>query len=144
MKTLKIVLLTVFLAFLVQGCVPNQQLSNKNVVNKLTNVKSGQVWAGQYTCVQGKTNLVLRINSVIGNRVNAVFDFNYLNRKKGAFIVNGVYYTNQNRLILKPTKWLKRPSGYVAVGMDGQIRGNQYFGRITDRGCKDFRLQLVK
>jgi hypothetical protein len=115
-----------------------------------------QVWKGSYTCAQGDTNLVLRIRTVSESPVEtelgkalgitAVFDFDHNNRSAaGAFYVSGRYYLESGATTFDPGEWIRQPSGYTAVGMDGLVsRDGKYFsGKILFSGCRNFQLQLT-
>ena len=116
----------------------------------------GQVWKGSYTCSQGKTALTLRIKDVsfaametdLGEAysIDAVFDFNYRNRTAaGAFYLTGAYYPETDVATFDPGEWIRRPRGYMTVGMDGTVTddGQAYSGRILFKGCKSFSLRLI-
>jgi len=85
----------------------------------------------------------LRILSVTGHKVKAVFDFDYSNGKcAGNFYLHGVYNEKKRTLNFTPGEWINRSCGYTTVGMEGKISsdGSTYSGRILSSGCKGFEL----
>jgi len=120
------------------GDVQNQKIRSLPLWNQ-------QTWSGYYECQQGRTSLRLIIQSVSGQNINALFDFNYSNgQATGVFALNGQYNPATRRLLLTPVRWINNPNGYSAVGMDGVISpdGKRYAGKITDGACKGFELSL--
>lgn len=114
-----------------------------------------QIWKGTYTCAQGETSLTLRIKNTdkkphktdLGDAysIDAVFDFDLNNRTAaGAFYLSGNYYPESNVATFDPGKWIRQPSGYSTVGMDGKVSndGQSYEGKILFQGCKSFQLHL--
>jgi hypothetical protein len=138
MKFVKLLIAVLIVGLSFQGCVVKQPTKSQKV-----QLKSGQVWTGEYVCGQGRTDLVLKIIDVNGKAVNAIFDFNYRNGKAvGQFELKGTYNKYTNKVSFKPGKWLYRPSGYTTVGMEGSIIGNQYIGKIQHNSCQQFKVQL--
>jgi hypothetical protein len=104
--------------------------------------EAGQAWRGTYTCTQGRTDLVLRITGVSGDRVEAVFEFDYRGTT-GSFVLSGNYDRSTRRLALRPGRWIRQPRGWMPVGMAGSVdaSGRVYAGRITGAdGCSTFRV----
>lgn len=103
----------------------------------------GGEWSGWYLCGQGRTNLVLRVTAVRGNRIEAVFDFDFRPRRtQGAFYVTGTWDPRTRRVTFTPGAWVHRPAGWEPVGMTGTVRpdGSRYEGRITHAGCGAFHV----
>lgn len=104
---------------------------------------AAQVWAGTYTCAQGKTNVTLRITSVAGNAVGAIFDFTVPSGPAGKFQMSGTYDPSTRHLRLEPGAWIVRPAGYMTVPVDATVSadGKAYTGRIDTPGCSDFSVR---
>lgn len=101
----------------------------------------GGEWTGWYVCGQGRTNLVLRVTAVRGNRIDAVFDFDFRPRRtRGSFRITGTWDPRTRRITFTPGAWIERPAGWETVGMTGTVRadGSRYEGRITHAGCGAF------
>ena len=114
-------------------------------------LKDKQTWSGYYACSQGVASLILRINSVLEIKntdvlnVEAIFDFDYGDRRGvGKYYLYGQYNPKNRTLLLNPGDWIQRPSGYLTVGMDGKISsdGKHYTGKILSSGCREFDLSL--
>ncbi len=105
---------------------------------------AGQRWAGSYTCGQETTPLVLRIISVTGLRVDGLFEFTHASDGEGAYRVSGSYIAAQRRLPLEPGEWVRQPSDYVAVAVDGTVSpdGSTYAGRMVHASCSGFSVRL--
>ncbi|MFC3031067.1 DUF1566 domain-containing protein [Pseudoalteromonas fenneropenaei] len=104
---------------------------------------AGQTWVGNYRCAQGSTPLRLIIDSVNGSEVNAKFDFTSRG-VNGIYQLNGIYNNNSRKITFATGNWVKRASGFSAVGMDGTVSkdGKTFSGDITDRGCSTFQVSL--
>lgn len=104
---------------------------------------ASQAWAGTYTCAQGRTNVTLRITSVVGNTVGAIFDFTVPSGPAGKFQMSGVYDPSTRHLRLEPGAWIVRPEGYSTVPVDATVSpdGKSYTGSIDTRGCSDFSVR---
>lgn len=102
-----------------------------------------QAWAGTYTCAQGKTHVTLRITSVVGNTVGAIFDFTVPSGPSGKFQMSGTYDPSTKHLRLEPGAWIVKPDGYATVPVDATVSpdGKSYTGRIDTRGCSDFSVR---
>jgi Carboxypeptidase regulatory-like domain len=103
---------------------------------------AGQVWTGTYTCSQGLTSLNLRIQSVNGNSVNAIFDFNFSNgRCTGQFTMSGIYSASNRRLALNAGNFLPglNSCDYVTVNIDGNVSNDNrtYSGTVDGRSNTD-------
>lgn len=122
--------------------------SQKSIRNQKEKIPlwEGQIWKGYYVCGQGKTSLKIKIKEIKGSYVKAIFDFNFKNgRATGEFYLEGKFDSKTRKLSFIPGEWIKRPSGYGTVGMDGYISndGLKYIGKISG-GCKEFDLALTK
>jgi hypothetical protein len=100
-------------------------------------------WVGNYDCPQGTTHLALRILSVRGKRVNALFDFRHApTQASGKFLLSGTFDEQTGDVALAPSTWLVRPDGYEWVGMVGHVSldGIRFTGRIVHPDCGGFSL----
>lgn len=106
-------------------------------------IAKGQVFEGSYKCGSSRTNLTIEITSVVAAQVESIFEFKY-KRTRGRFSLVGSYDSSTGKLVLKPNKWIDRPSGYSMVGMTGLLSGDGtvYEGRIDYRGCGAFKVTL--
>jgi len=108
----------------------------------------GQVWNGMYVCIQGSTLLSLRITAVANSeKIEAVFEFEHtLSRVSGEFSLQGRYDPAMHTLNLVPKEWIKQPSNYNMVGMEGTIspEGHEYVGKISNELCSGFRVVLAR
>ncbi len=117
---------------------------------------TGQVWRGSYTCSQGATPLTLRITDIAhGERETPYGDGRYATADfefggQGSGIPRGSYrlegaVLDDGQVRLAPRAWIRRPPGYMMVGLSGRVdaRGN-FTGRIADRSCGAFELRLLK
>lgn len=106
----------------------------------------GGTWQGTYTCNQGNTALTLTISPVDKERVSALFAFEAAPDNpgvpSGCFEMTGRFDARSGSLHLEPSHWVRRPGGYIMVGLDGQVRGNgsQLAGTVDGPGCTTFRL----
>jgi hypothetical protein len=107
----------------------------------------GQVWAGQYVCSQGPTELLVRITDVQGTFVQAVFVFRHTpSGAAGEYELRGAYDAATQIAELVPGEWIVQPPRYVTVGMRGQVSSNaaDWSGTITNASCGAFRLQRTQ
>jgi hypothetical protein len=106
-----------------------------------------RIWVGDYDCPQGRTDLVLRVIDVGGDRVRAIFDFHHApTNAAGQFLVAGRYDGESGHVNLAPGAWLLHPEGYVTVGMSGHVSadGARFEGKITAAECGDFQLHAAQ
>ncbi len=104
-------------------------------------LRPGDEWVGTYTCAQGDTDLALHVGAARDGAVDVVFEFSHApSGASGAFRMRGSVGPN-GEIVLAPGPWIRRPPGYVTVGMRGQVRGATFTGRIDGPGCTDFALQ---
>ena len=105
----------------------------------------GQTWLGEYTCRQGLTELRLRVQSVRGGEVDALFEFRHQPTSvEGKFELTGLFDTDSRRAVLAPRAWVQQPANYIMVGMDGRVAddGRTFSGRISTEGCTTFSVRL--
>ncbi|APR81586.1 Putative serine/threonine-protein kinase pknH [Minicystis rosea] len=106
--------------------------------------RAGESWKGAYTCGQGQTDLTLRIlEPAPGERVNAIFDFDYGSGKVGGrFLVSGAYDAARGTVTFSPGIWLEQPANWVTVGLTGQVSLQKtiFAGKIDNPSCGAFRL----
>jgi hypothetical protein len=103
-----------------------------------------QTWTGRYTCAQGDTTLRLRISSVKGDDVEAVFDFSHADSgAAGSFHLAGRYDTAHRRLALRPGAWISQPYGYESVALTGTVSadGNVFAGKVHHPACTTFSVR---
>jgi hypothetical protein len=104
-------------------------------------MRSDEEWIGTYRCAQGETDLDLRVDRVVGGAVEAVFQFSHAaSGASGAYEMHGTL-SPDGRVALVPGRWLSRPPNYVSVGMHGEVRGDDFTGRIDNPTCGAFRLR---
>ena len=105
-------------------------------------------WTGSYKCSQGVTDLNLSLFSFSKSAENekvynltAQFDFKF-NTLSGSYLMSGTYNIENKSLTLKPNKWIKQPSGYEMVPLDGVISADlkSYSGIINHQKCDLFKL----
>ena len=104
-------------------------------------------WIGSYTCAQGVTALDLSLTADGGNRVRGIFHFASLPPRhqvpEGCFRMAGRFDPQTGALTLAPGEWLRRPPGYVTVGLRGVVTpdGGTLAGRVEGPGCTSFTLR---
>lgn len=104
------------------------------------------IYNGHYFCQQGKTSLQLGLVDEGNGSITGVFSFYPVGgnpqRPKGVFELKGSYDKSSGNFELNPAKWIKRPPGYVMVGMKGNLSDTKKLdGNITLRGCSNFSLK---
>lgn len=101
-------------------------------------------WSGTYTCAQGLTGLRLAIFQTTASRVTAVFKFSADSTNPGVptgrYWMSGTYHRRSGKIVLRPSRWIKRPTNYVMVGLTGDVEsGNSSIsGRVLNSGCSTF------
>jgi hypothetical protein len=106
-----------------------------------------RTWVGDYDCVQGRTNLTLRVIDVRGKLVRAIFDFYHVRTNTaGQYIVGGAFDEQNGDVVLEPGPWIIQPPGYEAVAMKGRVSRDErrFTGTITSPGCFGFRLHPAR
>jgi hypothetical protein len=92
-------------------------------------------------CPQGPTKLSLRIDSISGETVTALFDFEHEpTRVHGVYLIEGLYQSGVAALV--PLRWVRQPEHYSMVGLDGSVEGCTFAGRIDNESCGEFSLEL--
>lgn len=105
------------------------------------------VWEGTYTCGQGSTNFQLLITQGNTSDVNASFQFsankNNSSVALGLFRMTGSYDNRTNKIVLKATKWVIQPAGYVTVDLFGKVSEGEtrISGEAIDSKCSTFILE---
>lgn len=101
-------------------------------------------WQGSYVCGQGTTALTLTIATNDKSRIAALFHFGPTPENQsvptGCFEMAGRFDPVTGRLQLEPAFWITQPTGYVMVGLAGEIQGDALSGRVDGLGCTAFRL----
>jgi hypothetical protein len=98
------------------------------------------VFRGKYLCPQGSTQgvtgITLSIVSNSANKLTAVFNF-YAPPENprvatGTFDLTGTYTPATRRVVLKPSRWMAHPYGYIMVGVDATLStdGRTLTGKI--------------
>jgi hypothetical protein len=104
-------------------------------------MRSGDEWAGTYTCAQGRTDLVLHVERVMGSHVEAVFEFLHgPSNAGGSYRMRGTL-NDDGTVRLIPGAWIDQPPGYVTVGMSGRVQGDAFTGRIDNPSCGTFSVR---
>ena len=105
-------------------------------------------WQGTYNCSQGATGVRLAIRTLGRNspQREATFTFYEVGGRaeqpQGSFVLRGTI--RGERLVLEPQQWLQRYRNYAMVGLDGEIRGDTYAGRVTGSpGCTTFSVRSM-
>jgi hypothetical protein len=105
---------------------------------------AGERWSGFYVCPQGNTNLVLVIDEVVGNSIQAKFDFEFAPATlTGSFALSGIWQPATLRATFTPGAWIVRPGpNWFPVGMKGTVDPQRrvYEGSIVSPGCGAFSL----
>jgi hypothetical protein len=101
---------------------------------------AGDTWSGTYAC-KGNHDLTLTIGHGSPD-VTAVFGFVFGN-KAGSFNMKGKYDGAARHLRLTAGSWVKKPSGFVTVNLDGKVSpdGHVYSGSVQGPGCTTFTLK---
>jgi len=120
---------------------------------------ASQVWEGSYYCNKVTRPLQVRIKDVdtkgydtdlgLAHDVNAVFQFEHVSRDgniTGAFNLHGKYYPESQRMVFSPGRWIKRPSNYYTIGLEGKVTADGRFsGNIpNNRNCRGFETFLKR
>lgn len=101
-------------------------------------------WSGTYTCAQGVTDLRLAIFQTTASRVTAIFKFSANSENPGVpsgrYWMSGTYNRRTGKIVLRPSRWIKRPADYIMVGLSGDVAdGNAAIsGRVTHSSCSTF------
>jgi hypothetical protein len=118
--------------------------SDTAVVSTSNPFHAGERWSGFYVCPQGNTNLVLVIDEVAGNSIQAKFDFEFAPAAvTGSFALSGTWQPSTLRATFTPGAWIARPGpNWYPVGMKGTVdlRRRVYEGSIVSPGCGAFSL----
>jgi hypothetical protein len=118
------------------------ELTNYTVAPAASSSAVTGTWVGSYECVQGKTGLRLTISRAGANLLDATFAFYALPSNPG--VPSGSYkmtgeYTGSD-VQLTQDYWIKQPSGYAMVNLDGEVRGGTFSGSVPYAGCGTFSL----
>lgn len=104
-------------------------------------------WVGQYECRQGVTDLDLEITQRNHGDVQGIFHFYHApTGAEGSFYLRGEYDSQTREMRLFPGEWIRQPSGYMTVGMEGKVLDDpvRYEGTITHEGCRGFSVRLME
>ena len=103
-------------------------------------------WRGTYQCRQGKTGVTLTFGKFGLGTTRAKFEFYPAsggpNVPSGSFLMDLRFDRKRKKLSLSPYKWIKRPSGYAMIRVQGKFSpsGDQFDGRIRGSGCSAINL----
>src|SRR4051812_16247580 len=82
-------------------------------------------WSGTYTCAQGLTDLRLAIFQSSASSVTAIFKFSANSTNpavpSGRYWMYGTYHHRSGKIVLRPSRWIKRPTNYMMVGLTGNV-----------------------
>jgi hypothetical protein len=101
-------------------------------------------WSGTYTCAQGLTRLRLAIFQTTASHVTAIFKFSAdstnPNVPSGRYWMSGNYHSNSGKIVLRASRWIKRPTNYIMVDLTGDVAdGNASIsGTVLNRACSAF------
>ena len=101
-------------------------------------------WSGTYTCAQGLTDLRLAIFQTTASRVTAVFKFSANSTNPGVpsgrYWMSGTYRRRSGKIVLRPSRWIKRPANYIMVGLAGDVENNHasISGTVLNSNCSAF------
>ncbi|MDP1632622.1 MAG: hypothetical protein Q8L66_14495 [Caulobacter sp.] len=101
-------------------------------------------WLGVYVCAQGETYLILDLDGKADGSVTGTFYFGNTNVPEGKYEVAG-RLDGQNRVTLRGVRWIKQPSGYVMVDLEGEMSREAGLKVIAGSvvgapGCTTFRV----
>jgi len=105
-------------------------------------------WRGSYTCLQGRTGLLLTIEEAVGAVFTGEFAFFPLpeNPKvpKGRFAIAGTFNATSGRVAAKGVRWIEQPSNYLMVDLSGTLSddGRSIDGKLEFTGCTSFHVTL--
>lgn len=101
-------------------------------------------WSGTYTCAQGLTDLRLAIFQTTATRVTAIFKFSANGTNptvpSGRYWMSGTYHRRSGKIVLHPSRWIKRPTNYLMVGLAGDVENSSasISGRVLNSLCSTF------
>ncbi len=106
---------------------------------------TGDDWRGIYSCAQGVTNLDLKIIAMHGDVIDdALFDFDWRSGNvAGSYHLSGAFDPETSTASLTPRAWVSQPSGWSAVGMNGNAGSESFSGNITNEACGSFAVQKL-
>ncbi len=108
------------------------------------NAQQASIMQGQYTCGQGSSDLRLSLTRRGTSELDAVFEFySPRDRAAGSFRLAGSI-SSTGEFVLRPTEWVRRPTGYTMVGIRGRLaqEGRDANGRVESAGCGTFSVTL--
>jgi hypothetical protein len=101
-------------------------------------------WVGHYTCAQGHTAVNLTIVETKPGVLKAWFHFQAPPDNPfvptGCYTMTGIYDAASRQVRFDPGGWLRQPSGYVMVRLDGAVSldGTALEGTIDNPTCGSF------
>ncbi|MEQ1764947.1 MAG: hypothetical protein ABL984_17600 [Pyrinomonadaceae bacterium] len=101
-------------------------------------------WSGTYTCAQGLTKLRLAIFQTSASSVTAVFKFSADSTNpavpSGRYWMSGSYHRRSGKIMFRPSRWIKRPTNYLMVGLDGNVESDNssISGTVLNSACSTF------
>lgn len=105
---------------------------------------AGSQYHGSYYCQQGLTKLTISIDEVQDIYYQGRFAFYYNDKQQGVFKIHGSF--DSNRFVVKPSDWIKRPTGYSTVGLSGRYNAQTggFIGNVNGTNCGTFQLVPIK
>ena len=103
-------------------------------------------WRGSYTCLQGRTGLLLAIDDAVGGVFTGEFAFFPLpeNPKvpKGRFAIAGTFNSKSRGVAVKGVRWIEQPENYLMVDLSGTLSddGRSIDGKLEFTGCTSFHV----
>jgi len=137
--------------------VPAGGAESGAVTSRVTGLpfQTSQVWEGTFYCNETTRPSKLRIKDVdakgyetdlgFAHNVNAVLQFDTPEGITGAYKLHGKYYPESQRTTFSTGQWIKRPSGYGSVSLEGNVTSaGKYSGKVTNRNCGGFGYALAR
>ena len=108
----------------------------------------GDRFSGHYVCAQGRTELTLVIEDLVGTDVSAIFEFDYPGGggshapASGSFRMHGSIDPGSGAMHLDGDRWIEQPDGYAMVSLLGTVsKTGSISGTVKGPGCSSFFLE---
>lgn len=112
--------------------------TNDEIISQVNEITG--IWEGWYEANQGKSKLILTIK----DDMTGIFDFSNMpgmsNVMAGSYSVS--VYNSDGTYLIKGKEWIKRPSTYVFLNLEGTISNGQFSGK-TNEGLR-FQLEQTQ
>ena len=136
-----IILITLLLTFLIGTSTTTFAATDEHIEVFLG------TYRGWYYANQGHTGLTLNVYVNENGEYEASFNFYSVPENpsvpSGEYICSVQYNATDNSYYVEGLKWIKRPSNYVFVDLDGILENNIYSGNVIT-SSKTFKFELVK